>query len=243
MTHKANGVGRSFQLPQGTPLSTRSHWGNPHRANCCRRACCAADTGTWPKVAWGENDRAEHGPGVFIRPTQPGDLLAAAQAELFDGVHLPDRMGLLRGWRCRGGPASGRGRRLLGPLHPALQRPRAGKPGKLGMKATQLNEQVGCTPRGVLLVQEQGLLHHRTWHEGVGLPVSGFQGLVAVLAELATELTNRARYQAETAGNDGGVGASLKESEDALPQRLGHRRRHDSSLKARRMGDGPIRKH
>ena len=169
--------------------------------------------------------------------------MAAVQAELFDGIHLPDFVRPLSPWRRGGGLASGRGRRLSQPLHPALQGPSAGKPGELGMEVAQLNEQIGCAPAGVLLVQEQGLLHSRRRRRGVELPVSGFQGIVAVLAELAAELANRAGRQSESAGNDGGVGASSEESEDALTQWLGERRRHGGSLKARRMGDVPVRKH
>jgi len=76
------------------------------------------------------------------------------------------------------------------------------------MQMAQLNKQVGSAPGGVLLVQEQGLLHSQRRRGGVGLPVSGFQGIVAVLAELTAELANRAGCQSESTGNDGGLGAS-----------------------------------
>lgn len=134
--------------------------------------------------------------------------MTVVQPELFDGIHLPDLMGPLRPWRCGGRLASGRGRRLLRPLHPALQGPRAGKSREFGMQMAQLNKQVGSAPGGVLLVQEQGLLHSRRRRGRAGLPVSGFQGIVAVLAEPAAELANRAGCQSESAGNDGRVGAS-----------------------------------
>jgi hypothetical protein len=169
--------------------------------------------------------------------------LAVVQAELFDGIHLPDLMGSLRPWGRGGRLASGRGRRLLGALHPALQRSRAGKSRELGMQMAQLNKQVGSAPGGMFLVQEQGLLHRSRRRGGVGLPVSGFQSSVAVLAELVAELANRARCQSESAGNDGGVGAASEESEDALTQRLGERGRHGGSLEARRNGEVPVRKH
>lgn len=92
-------------------------------------------------------------------------------------------------------------------------------------------------------MQEQGLLDRQRRHERGKLPVSGLQGTVAVLTELAAELTHRAGDQSESSGNDGGGATALKQSEDALAQRLGERGRHGGSIKATRRGDGPIRKH
>jgi hypothetical protein len=118
--------------------------------------------------------------------------LPASQAELLDGVHLPDLVRLLRRRCRRGGLASGRGGGLAEPLHPALQGPGAGRR-QVGMQVPQLEQQVRGTPGGMLLMQEQGLL------DGLGrrgrrrCRVSRWEGGATLLPESVAQVANRSR--------------------------------------------------
>jgi hypothetical protein len=61
-------------------------------------------------------------------------LVPAGQRELFDGVHLPDRVGCGGPVVGAGGFAAGGSRGLLLPPEPALQRPHAGEVGDFRME-------------------------------------------------------------------------------------------------------------
>src|SRR5262249_14727633 len=74
-SHKANAVGKSFQLAHGKPLSRRNCSGRPHPAKTCLNCACTVVGGTWFQTEGG-NDRLQDGPGAFIDPAQPTHQLA-----------------------------------------------------------------------------------------------------------------------------------------------------------------------
>lgn len=178
-------------------------------------------------MAQGENDRAQHGADEFLDPAQPGDLLPAVQAELFDGVHLPARMHLRGGRRVGGRFAAGRRGWLALALEPALERAGAGPLLLLGIQVAQLQQQVGGTPLGMLLVQQECLLHERAGRGGRRWVVGGFNSGGAAGAEALTQGADGARGQAQRAGDRRRTPLALQVLPDAAAQGPRERSRHN----------------
>lgn len=167
-------------------------------------------------MAWGENDGPQNGPGVLVHPAQPADLAAIGQAQLLDGVHLPNRVRPLRPWRHRRRLASRWGRRLSDACHPALHGACVGQVLEFGLEAVELEEEIGGAPIGVLRVQEEGLLDGpRRGGQGAGA-VGASQGVGALQADKLTEVSDRAGAQLQGAGDDGRWATALVEVEDPL---------------------------
>jgi hypothetical protein len=80
-----------------------------------------------------------------------------------------------QGVRHRRLTASGGGR-LLVPGEPTLEGARAGQVGEVGVLRAQLEQQVGCAPRGMLSVQQQRLLDRLRRRRGRGRAITGSHG-------------------------------------------------------------------
>jgi hypothetical protein len=200
----------------------------PQRRQYRRNASRTWPTGTSPKVAWGKNDGAEHRPSELIHPTQPGDLLATGQTQLLDRIHLPDLVGALGGAPYGGRFAARRRGRLLLPPHPALQGACAGKTFEIGLQQLQTNQQIGRSPRRMLLVQQQGLPNRVGWRRGIGGHIGRFKGLIACQLKLPTKVPRRAWRQGKFTRDGGGAGACLSEPLKALAKGQRNRCRHSS---------------
>lgn len=155
--------------------------------------------------------------------------MAAGQAELFDGVHLPDRVGFRGPVAGAGGFAAG-GRRGL-PVAPeaALQGPSAGEVGEFGMEVAQAQPQIGCPPGRMLFVQEQGLLE--SWGEYRREPtrIGREQRRLALAVKRPAQAADGARRQLQPLGNDSGRLLLLPQREDLLPLRERKGCRHSNS--------------
>jgi hypothetical protein len=156
--------------------------------------------------------------------------LAAGQAQLLDGVHLPD------GVRQRGsgdggaGFAAGRGGRLLQAGEVTLQGACAGQVG-FGVALAQADAQVGRSPGRVLSVQQQGLLQRRAERGRLGpRGVGRLHRRGALVVQGLTKATHRAGVEVQLPGDEGGRVAALPVSEDALPHGEGKWCRHGTSM-------------
>lgn len=169
-------------------------------------------------MAWGENNRPQDGPGVLVHPAQPGHLLEAGQTQLFDGIHLPDRVRRGGDGDPGGRLAAGRCRRLLVAAEPALQRADAGQVRECGVEQAEPYPQIGRPPGGMLLMQQQRLLQRHRRRGRLGTLIGRCQGGGAAALERLTESADGAGGEAELPGQGGGVFATLPEQEELLPQ-------------------------
>jgi hypothetical protein len=179
-------------------------------------------------VAWGENHGAEHRAGELIHPTQPRDLLPGRQAELFDGIHLPDGVRVLDPLRSGSGFAARGSGRLAVASEPALQGTGAGQRRELGLEVAQTQTQIGGSPTRVLLVQQQRLLDRRPGRPRRGPWIGGRQCRGPVLVEGVAEAADRAGRQPQLSGQDTGRGSLFPQREEALTHGVGQRCGHKS---------------
>ncbi len=154
--------------------------------------------------------------------------MATGQTQLFDGIHLPDLVGALGAGPNRGRFATWRRGRLPLPAHPALQGAFAGQIFEIGMQLAQANEQVGCSPRRMFLMQKQGLAYHLGRRGGLGWHIGGRECRATFGLEPLTKMPHRARSQEKFARDGGGAGASLSERLDTSPHQRGNRCGHGS---------------
>jgi hypothetical protein len=160
--------------------------------------------------------------------------LPRTQAELFDGVHLPDGVGFPSGVPDGGRLAAGRRRRLCVATEPTLQGAGAGQVGEFGVQATQTQTQVGRSPGRMLLMQPQGLLQGRGGRRRGGTGVGGTQRRFAPALEGLAQTADGARSQPQALGNDGGGPALSPQGEDLLPdgERKGSRHKDSETTTA-----------
>jgi hypothetical protein len=152
--------------------------------------------------------------------------LAARQPQLFDGVHLPDRVGLRGPVPVAGGFAARGSRGLLLTTEPALQRPDAGEIGEFGMELAQPQAEIGCSPGWMLLVQEQGLLEGRAGLRRRQTRIGRPQRRLPLAVKRSAQAAHRARRELQPLGNDGGRMSLLPEDEDPLTLHERQRCRH-----------------
>jgi hypothetical protein len=155
--------------------------------------------------------------------------LAVGQAELFDGVHLPDLVRLLGRPAAGVGFAAGRRRWLPATAEPALQGAHAGEVGEFGVQAPQTQTQIRRSPGRMLVVQQQGLVDHRGGGGRHRTLVSGTQSGLAPLAKGAAKTADGAGGELQALGDDAGRLALSPEGPDAWPPRIREGCRHATS--------------
>src|SRR5439155_8123711 len=126
INHSARSVGQSPADPHGVPLSTRNRSGRPRLEKTRRNAAWTAAGSTRFQRPWGENRGLQDRAAALVHQAEPTYPLAAAQANPFRRVHLPNLMRPTSPALLAGGAAPGRRRGQAGLLKPALQGPFAG---------------------------------------------------------------------------------------------------------------------
>ena len=102
----------------------------------------------------------QEGPAALIDHPQPAHARAAAEAELVDGVHLPDLVRLAGPVRVGVRPRPRWGGRELLLAEPARQGALSGH-GQAGVGIAEADPDEAGAPAGVLLAQGQGLQAER----------------------------------------------------------------------------------
>jgi len=169
-------------------------------------------------------------------------LLPGGEAELFDGVHLPAGVGLLGA--ARGGRwfASWERGRLGVAAKAALQGACAGQVGEFGVEGAESNEQVGCPPGRMLLMQGQGALQNQRQRCRRTPAVSGVEGGGATLLEGAAQAPDGPWRQLESGGDGGRVQVLLLQREQPATQGEGQGWRHGTSRRTKPRGELPAEK-
>jgi hypothetical protein len=153
--------------------------------------------------------------------------LAAGQAQLFHGVHLPDVMGLLRGLSLPRGLAARRRGRLPGPPPPALQRAHA-RHRQAGVQLGQADPDEAGPPGRMGLPQEQGLLDQGIVGQRgeVRRPVPGRASFAALAAEPLDQVLYGSQRQVQAPRDGSPIEPALMQGGDQLTDRQGDRSWH-----------------
>jgi hypothetical protein len=204
ISHNARSGGRSPADPHGPPLSTRMVPGRPQRVKTRRSSARTAAGGTRSQHPRGKNAGPQDGPAALVDDPEPTHPLAAPQADLLLGVHLPDVMRPRGSGRRRGrrGPAALRGGAEPGLSEPALQGALGGRP-PAGRQPQEEADQAG-SPGRVPPAQADGEVAHPIGGAGSrarATAVGRDQGGLAQAAEAGDQVLGGANGQAEGAGD------------------------------------------
>jgi hypothetical protein len=161
---------------------------------------------------------------------------------LFDGVHLPDLVGLTAPLAFQGSGSAGPRRGNALTAEPTLEGPRA-RPSLRAAQVRQLDAQASGSPAGMLGVQLQERGEQRRRARTVVLSaglVVGNQSVVAVHAEPVQQDANGTAGQLQARGNGRGGESLSGQAEDGLANSGTVRTRHGTPAPSECEGVGIV---